>query len=159
MKRSVGSKQMILVLLSLILAVLFAGCGGDTDKGKPEGLLLSLSFDEGSGNQISDGVGAVETATVAYNFTDAAYMENRDPEWRTEGVQGGCLLFDGNSNYVSYAPEELLVQGEALTVSVWVAPPGLRVGRPQRRRHWHGEPDCHRGAVQQGQEAGLHPGL
>ena len=122
MKRQSGSKLILFVILSFVLAALFAGCSGDNNKGNPEGMLLSLSFDEGSGNQVSDGAGAVEAAEVAYNFTNAAYMENRDPEWRTEGVQGGCLLFDGNSNYVSYAPETLLVQGEALTLSVWVAP-------------------------------------
>lgn len=31
-------------------------------------------------------------------------------------------MFDGCSNYIGYEPEELLVQGEALAVSVWVAP-------------------------------------
>ena len=120
MKRQIGAKEIFLIILSLVLAAFCTGCSGD--HGSAEGLLLNLSFDEGSGNQVSDSAGAVETAMVAYNFTNAAYMENRDPEWRTEGVQGGCLLFDGNSNYVSYDPEKLLVEGEALTVSVWVAP-------------------------------------
>ncbi|MBD5150039.1 MAG: hypothetical protein HDT18_06625 [Oscillibacter sp.] len=122
MKRNFNVKLFLLVL-SIMLAVLCAGCGGDSgNKGNPEGFLLNLSFDEGAGNQVSSAAGTVEPAEIAYNFTNAAYMENRDPEWRTEGVQGGCLLFDGNSNYISYAPEELLVQGDALTVSVWVAP-------------------------------------
>ena len=49
-------------------------------------------------------------------------MDARSPEWRSKGVSGGCLLFDGCSNYIGYEPEELLVQGEALAVSVWVAP-------------------------------------
>ncbi len=112
------------LITAMLLTLVCAGCGGDSGggKGNSEGLLLSLSFDEGSGNQVSDGAGAVQTAEVAYNFTEAVYMENRDPEWRTEGVQGGCLLFDGNSNCISYTPEELLVQGEAFTISVWVAP-------------------------------------
>lgn len=105
MKYAAGLKRSILVLLLVVLIVLSIGCGGENNKSNPEGLLLSLSFDEGSGNQVSDGTGAVETAEVAYNFTNAAYMENRDPEWRSQGVQGGCLLFDGNSNYVSYDPE------------------------------------------------------
>lgn len=113
-------KRKLFFITAILIAMICAGCGGDS--GSPENLLLSLSFDEGSGNQVSDSAGAAGTAEVAYNFTNAAYMESRDPEWRTEGVQGGCLLFDGNSNYVSYDPETLLVQGEALTVSVWVAP-------------------------------------
>ena len=120
MRKNFKHKLAYAVLL-LGFAILLAGCGGG-DNGNSEGLLLGLSFDEGSGKQVSSAAGTVEPAEVAYNFTNAAYMENRDPEWRTEGVQGGCLLFDGNSNYVSYDPEQLLVQGEALTVSVWVAP-------------------------------------
>jgi len=122
MRKNSGRSLHLLAVFALtfLLAAVCAGCGGNS--GNPEGLLLSLSFDEGSGNQVASGGGAVEAAEVAYNFTNAAYMENRDPEWRTEGVQGGCLLFDGNSNYVSYEPETLLVEGEALTVSVWAAP-------------------------------------
>ena len=122
MKRQTGSKLIFLLMLSAVLAAFFAGCSGDNNESNPEGILLNLRFDEGSGNQVSDSAGAVEPTEVAYNFTNAAYMENRDPEWRTQGIQGGCLLFDGNSNYVSYAPGTLLIQGEALTVSVWVAP-------------------------------------
>lgn len=109
---------------ALLLAMVCAGCQGGGDKGNPEGLLLSLGFDEGSGNQVQDGAGQVQSAQVAYNFTNAVYSDSRDPEWR-DGVVDDCLLFDGNSNYISYAPEELLVQGDALTVSVWAAPPGL----------------------------------
>jgi len=120
MKKFSHTPAILVLAFALLLAAACAGCGGKS--GSPEGLLLSLSFDEGSGNQAASGFGTVEPAEVAYNFTNAAYMENRDPEWRTEGVQGGCLLFDGNSNYISYEPEELLVQGDALTVSVWVAP-------------------------------------
>lgn len=107
----------ILLLVLLVFTCTACSGGGESDQ-----LLLHLGFDEGSGDQVSDSAGAVETAEVAYNFTNAAYIENRDPEWRTEGIQGGCLLFDGNSNYISYEPEQLLVQGESLTISVWVAP-------------------------------------
>lgn len=107
------------VLLLVLLAFTCTACSGGGDSDQP---LLHLSFDEGSGNQVSDGAGKAQPTEVNYLFTNAAYMESRDPEWRTEGIQGGCLLFDGNSNYIGYEPEELLVQGEALTVSVWVAP-------------------------------------
>lgn len=114
-------QKVVPAVLTVLLALACTACSG-RGTGNPENLLLSLNFDEGSGNQVLDSAGGAGTAEVAYNFTNAAYMENRDPEWRTEGVQGGCLLFDGNSNYVSYDPEVILVQGEALTVSVWAAP-------------------------------------
>ena len=110
-----------MILLSLLLALLCAACSGG-EKGESEALLLRLGFDEGSGNQVSDGAERVQPAEVNYLFTNAAYMENRDPEWRAQGVQGGCLLFDGCSNYIGYEPEELLVQGEALSISLWAAP-------------------------------------
>lgn len=114
-------RQILLPVLAGLLVLGCAGCAGDGG-GNPEGLLLYLRFDEGGGNQVSDGAGAVQPAQVNYLFTNAVYMDSRDPEWRSQGVQGGCLLFDGCSNYIAYEPEELLVQGEALTVSVWVAP-------------------------------------
>ncbi|MDE6589643.1 MAG: GH32 C-terminal domain-containing protein, partial [Oscillospiraceae bacterium] len=107
---------------ALLLALACAGCGGGGGtNGNPEGFLLNLSFDEGSGNQVSDSAAQAQPAEIAYTFTNAVYSDSRDPEWRS-GVSGNSLLFDGNSNYISYAPEEILVQGSALSVSVWVAP-------------------------------------
>lgn len=119
MKKNRIKRFAIVLAAVLLLAVACAGCG---DQDVSDGLLLSLSFDEGSGSQVQDGAGQVQPARVAYNFTNAAFMEDRDPEWRESGVTGGCLLFDGSSNYVSYSPEELLAQGDALTISVWAAP-------------------------------------
>lgn len=121
MKKNCTKRFAAVLAAVLLLTMVCAGCRGGGGSGNPEGLLLSLSFDEGSGNQVSDGAGQVQPAEVAYTFSNAVYMDSRDPEWRA-GVEGACLLFDGNSNYISYAPEEILVQGGALTISVWVAP-------------------------------------
>ena len=116
-----GRNTHTLTALLLLTFLLAAGCSG-AKAGDRSGLLRHVGFYVGAGRQAADSAGAVEPAEVNYRFTNAAYMEDRDPEWRAEGVQGGCLLFDGNSNYIGYAPEQLLVEGEALTVSVWVAP-------------------------------------
>ena len=113
--------QKVIPVLSLLLALVCTACSVK-ESGNPEKLLLSLDFDEGSGNQVSDGAGQAQPAEVKYLFTNAAYMDARSPEWRSQGVSGGCLLFDGCSNYIGYEPEELLIQGETLTVSVWAAP-------------------------------------
>ena len=113
--------QKVIPVLSLLLALVCTACSGK-EIGNPEKLLLSLNFDEGSGNQVLDSGGQAQPAEVKYLFTNAAYMDARSPEWRSQGVSGGCLLFDGCSNYIEYEPEELLVQGEALAISVWAAP-------------------------------------
>ena len=48
--------------------------------------------------------------------------EDQDPQWRSEGISGGCLLLDGASTYISYNRNDITLEGKALTVSVWIAP-------------------------------------
>lgn len=57
-----------------------------------------------------------------YLFSHAAYMDDREPQWRESGVEGGSLLFDGCSTYLEYPSDQICVDGEAFSVSVWVAP-------------------------------------
>ena len=111
-----NSKLLALPLVILLLAALLAGCGGEKD------LLLHLTFDEGSGTTVTDASGNAGTAEVSYLFTNPAYNTAQDPQWRDSGVAGGCLLFDGCSNAVSIKPEVLCVEGDAFTISAWVAP-------------------------------------
>ena len=155
--------QKVIPGLSLLLALVCAACSGK-EIGNPEKLLLSLNFDEGAGNQVLDGAGQAQPAVVKYLFTNAAYMDARSPEWRSQGVSGGCLLFDGCSNYIGYEPEELMVRGEALTISVWAALragllPAIERHHAQCRRQWNRASDCHCRTVQQGKKAGVPPGL
>lgn len=105
-----------LLMMLLLLTALLAGCGGERD------LLLYLTFDEGSGTTVTDASGNVGTAEVSYLFTKPAFNTVQDPQWRDTGVSGGCLLFDGCSNAVSIKPEVLSVEGDAFTISAWVAP-------------------------------------
>ena len=72
----------VIPVLSLLLALVCTACSGK-ESGNPEKLLLSLNFDEGSGNQVSDGAGQAQPAEVKYLFTNAAYMDARSPEWRS----------------------------------------------------------------------------
>lgn len=88
-----------------------------------EDLLLHLTFDEGKGLMISDASGNVPDTELDYGLAHAAYMlESQDPQWRQTGIQGGCLLFDGSSTYVTYNKNDIAVEGSALTISVWIAP-------------------------------------
>lgn len=106
----------------LLLILLLTGCGSD----KP---LLYLSFDEGSGTTVADKGGI--TGQLSYLLTNPLYTEARDPEWRETGVEGGSLLFDGNSNVITIDPDDLCIQGEQFSVSVWVAPRAFEWDPPE----------------------------
>ena len=113
-------KKILSVLaLLLLLAVLLTACGGNGRKGD---LLLHLTFDEGKGLTVKDASGHLPDVDMNYGFAHAAYMESQDPQWRTQGISGGCLLLDGTSTYVTYNRNDITVQGKALTVQAWIAP-------------------------------------
>lgn len=105
--------------LLLLLAALLTACGG-----KDSGPLLHLSFDEGSGTTVSGG-------ELSYLLTNPLYNTPQDPQWRTTGVQGGSLLFDGCSNVVSFDPEQITVEGDSFTITVWVAPRAFEWDPPE----------------------------
>lgn len=132
-------KKWLAALLALCMLVSLAACGnagnGDTpqttDNGggqsntndaNSEDLLLHLAFDEGSGLMVKDSSGHLPDTEMNYGFAHATYMENQDPQWRTEGISGGCLLLDGASTYVQYKRNDITIEGPALTIQVWVAP-------------------------------------
>lgn len=118
-------KITIAVLSALCAVTAFAGVGlmsGCSEKQDPD-LLLHLTFDEGKGTTVKDKSGHQKDATVEYVFTNPEYQpEAQDPQWRTTGAVGGSLLFDGYSNRIYYANDDLQVSGSALTVQAWVAP-------------------------------------
>ena len=64
--------QKVIPVLSLVLTLVCTACSGK-EIGNPEKLLLSLNFDEGSGNQVLDSGGQAKPAEVKYLFTSAAY--------------------------------------------------------------------------------------
>lgn len=42
--------------------------------------------------------------------TNALYMDRQDPQWRSTGVEGGSLLFDGSSTFISCDKSDLAVE-------------------------------------------------
>lgn len=120
-------KKIIWIVAAAIAVCILAGVaailllGGDRDP-HSDRLLLHLSFDEGSGTTVKDSSGNLPETEISYNFSHAVFTEDQDPQWRTGGIQGGCLLFDGSSTYVTYNKNDVAISGEALTVSVWIAP-------------------------------------
>ena len=122
-------KFLSLPLTSLLLAALLtaaAGCKSNPEKD----LLLHLTFDEGAGTTIADASGTAGTAEVSYLFTQTVFNTAQDPQWRDSGVEGGCLLFDGCSNAIRFDPEVLCVEGDAFTISAWVAPRAFEYDNP-----------------------------
>lgn len=119
------NKIAVALLSAVCASAALAGAGimsGCKEKQDPD-LLLHLTFDEGKGNIVKDKSGRQKNATVEYVFTNPEYQpEAQDPQWRKAGAVGGSLLFDGYSNRITYANEDLQVSGGAFTVQSWVAP-------------------------------------
>lgn len=109
-------------LLFLLVALLLMTCSALGESAHRDAVLLHLSFDEGQGSIVRDISGHLEEANIQYQYLAPAYTTPMDPQWRDIGVEGGSLLFDGASTCVAYSPEDICVSGEALTISVWVAP-------------------------------------
>ena len=115
-------KKAICILFCAAMLLALAACGSTSDAHKND-LLLHLTFDEGSGLTVKDAAGKLPDTAMNYGLAHAAYqMEDQDPQWRSEGVSGGCLLLDGTSTYLSYNRNDITLSGKALTVSVWIAP-------------------------------------
>ena len=112
-------KKRLLALL-LILTLLIPSAVAQT--AQQDELMLYLPFDEGEGASVQDASGHLKDANVQYQYLAPAYTDSMAPQWRSIGVEGGSLLFDGASTYVAYAPEDICVSGDKLTISVWVAP-------------------------------------
>ena len=112
-------KKRLLALL-LILTLLIPSAVAQT--AQQDELMLYLPFDEGEGASVQDASGHLKDANVQYQYLAPAYTDSMAPQWRSIGVEGGSLLFDGASTYVAYAPEDICISGDKLTISVWVAP-------------------------------------
>ena len=113
-------KKAICIILCAAMLLALAACGG-SDSHKKD-LLLQLSFDEGKGLTVKDSAGKVPDTDLNYEFSHAAYMDNQDPQWRSQGISGGCLLLDGSSTYVSFNRNDITVSGKAFTAQAWIAP-------------------------------------
>lgn len=107
-------------LVFLAGAVFFLLRGNDPHK---KDLILHLPFNEGKGITVTDASGNLPEVEIDYGLNPAVYQsQNQEPQWRSGGISGGCLLFDGGTTYITYNKNDAKISGPALTISVWVAP-------------------------------------
>ena len=112
-------KKLLFPILFMILLHMSVAYAESVPADEP---ILYLSFDEGQGAVVQDLSGHLQEADIHYQFLTPAYTDSMEPQWRTVGVEGGSLLFDGCSTCIAYEPEEICASGNALSISVWVAP-------------------------------------
>lgn len=71
-------------------------------------------FDEGSGSFTADASGRSNGGTLTSG-----------PIWRSTGVSGSCLEFDGTDDYVQVGAPTSLQVTTGLTMAAWICPTGL----------------------------------
>ena len=109
-----------IALIAVAAAAFFLLRGADPHK---KDLILYLPFNEGKGVTVTDQSGNLPEVEISYGLNPAVYQsEDQEPQWRDGGIAGGCLLFDGGTTYITYNKNDAKISGEALTISVWVAP-------------------------------------
>ena len=70
--------------------------------------LFHFTFDEGSGDVLTDATGSGKIALLEGGV-----------EWSTEGVSGGALLFKGVDGFVRL-PDNVVKDLDAMTIALWV---------------------------------------
>lgn len=75
--------------------------------------LHQWGFDEGKGKVTHD--------NAQQTLSTIQYALESDPEWK-EGISGASLLFDGYSNWLELAPEQVHQPAGSFAIEAWVAP-------------------------------------
>jgi len=99
-------RKMFFVPLAVALVLLI----GSFAQAQEEGLLMYLSFDEGSGNTVKDSSG---------NGNDGEL--NGGVEW-VDGADGKGLNFNGSDGYVEVAYDDMFNLNTGFTLAAWVKP-------------------------------------
>ena len=93
--------------------------------------ILHLTFHEGSGHILHDASGNLPPVEIQYRFRSPRWISPREPAWRSCGVGGPALLFDGNSTAIVCPPEAVTLQGSVLSCCAWIAPRSFECADPQ----------------------------
>lgn len=79
------------------------------------------SFDEGTGDvTLEEASGSADA--VNYHLLEGSHQPPRAPLWRSDGIRGASLLFDGYSTWLERPASATPVPTKELTVDTWLAP-------------------------------------
>ncbi len=91
------------------------------------GLAGYWKLNEASGKTTMETVSGTEDP-VSYHLNTGVYQAAQDPLWRSDGISGGALLFDGYSTWVTRNASHFPTPTQAITVGAWVAPRNFEHG-------------------------------
>lgn len=123
-------KLMRFTLFALLIALLSVSC--ITYSPAAEAAVNTAAhwgFNEGSGKVTRENISNVNDP-ISYVFNNAVYKPSTDPQWKTDGISGGALLFDGYSTWVQRSP--ISTPSTTLSVEAWVAPRSYEWGDDKR---------------------------
>jgi len=108
----------IAVALTICVATSLLGCAGADGQQLPADAVLVgyWSFEEGEGQWTADGSDFAQDAFLGLKMEEDA----ADPQWVTEGKQGACLRFDGETDRVTVQDAAPLHLGRGVIVEAWV---------------------------------------
>ncbi|WP_235950185.1 GH32 C-terminal domain-containing protein [Paenibacillus apii] len=95
------------------------------------GLAGYWKLNESSGKNTEESVTGT-TDPVAYHLNTGVYQPAQSPLWKSDGISGGALLFDGYSTYVTRTADRIATPTKAITVEAWVAPRNFEHGDEAR---------------------------
>lgn len=96
---------------------------------KKNDCIAHWGFDENEGSLITETLSGSKEI-VHYALDKGTFQQKRDPLWKVDqGIVGGCLLFDGYSNYIEYpTPPFLHLSKKTFSISYCTAPRAFELG-------------------------------
>ncbi|WP_171649249.1 GH32 C-terminal domain-containing protein [Paenibacillus phytorum] len=95
------------------------------------GLVGQWHLNDGTGTSATDTVSG-NADPVAYHLNTDVYQPAQSPLWKSDGISGGALLFDGYSTSITHPANKFPTPTKAITVEAWVAPRNFESGAEGR---------------------------
>ncbi len=95
------------------------------------GLVGQWHLNEGTGKTTKESI-SENADPISYHLNTGIYQPAQDPLWKSDGISGGALLFDGYSTSVTHPADKFPTPTKAITVEAWVAPRNFESGAEGR---------------------------